>query len=271
MTDSVTVQYGPWSPDLQDVATEIPGPVSPLKVACADVLNVYFQDGTFRCLPSPQAFAPSVGAQVLTAFTWYDEVNGQEIVFTGNSAGITALVSAVIGGPLVPTTIGVENALNITVTGVSLKLVLGGKVQPLPVKLGLTLGTPTITRTNGTIFTGTMVPGTSGQGKPPNTTQTTGYQYGVIGSLSPTSDFNHHTISAIYSQAATFNGTTTFRTYVTINAANLGQAYFAALTVGGTSLPTSAAQYGSSGGVSSWAWSGALSIVAGNTYSVKLG
>jgi hypothetical protein len=57
MADPYTIHYGPWSPDLANVAVEFSRQFSSTDVPCADCLNVYYADGCYRSLPSAVTIA----------------------------------------------------------------------------------------------------------------------------------------------------------------------------------------------------------------------
>lgn len=274
MSDPFTVQFGPWSPDLQNVATELPGAASPAKVPTADVMNVYYQDGNYQCLPSPASFGPTLTNQVLTSFTWYDRVNGQEIVFNGESGGIEALISTIIGGPLTVQAIPVENTLTVFVTGMSMRVSLFGQIYPLPLNLSLSLGTPTYSAVNGFTYKGTMVAGEINNSGHQGSIITIGFIYGDIGSINPANDLRGHKIGSITTSENIITGLpTTYHTSVVIDAPNLGAGYFTKFLIPtiGVSLATANAGYSTTSTNSAWVWNNqSINLVSGNSYAVEL-
>lgn len=86
-----TVTFGPWLPDLENVGVEMPMQWTETELPCADCLNVYYQDSSYRSLPGPEAFAASLGTPVVGAFTWYDDTAGKEIVFLATANGFFQL------------------------------------------------------------------------------------------------------------------------------------------------------------------------------------
>lgn len=73
MADPLTLTYGPWAPDLANVAVQIPATNGPVPVPCADVLNVYYSNGAYRSLPAPATVSfGGLPAQCAGAFTPID-------------------------------------------------------------------------------------------------------------------------------------------------------------------------------------------------------
>lgn len=95
MPKPYTIRYGQWTPDLQSVGVEMPYQWSDTEIAVADCLNVYWQDGAYRCLPAMASFGPSLGAQALDCFTWYDNTQGKEVVFAATANGFFTLIDGV--------------------------------------------------------------------------------------------------------------------------------------------------------------------------------
>ncbi len=88
----ITIQYGGWTPDLANVAFQMPDQQGPVTVPVADCLNVYFQDGVYLNVPAPISIGPALGYQCLNALTWYDQVSGQEIIFAAGANNISQLI-----------------------------------------------------------------------------------------------------------------------------------------------------------------------------------
>ena len=68
MGQPFTVKHGSWAPDLQNVAVQIPYQYTATEVPSADVSDVFYQDGAFRCLPAPNPYAYAVGVILSTTF-----------------------------------------------------------------------------------------------------------------------------------------------------------------------------------------------------------
>lgn len=264
MPDPLTINYGPWSPDLQNVATEVIPQPGPLTVPCADVLNVYYQDGAYRSLPSPAPFGSALPSQCLNAYTWYDNVEGQELIFEGVPAGIYALIDGL------QTPIPIENALSVFATPVQLRIALTG-TQGVPGNgITMSLGFSGGVRGAG-IYNGTMVAGYSylGAGARANV----GYQQASFGSLSPTVDYNNDTILQIYlnSNLNLQTGVTTYR----FNVQYLGylpQNHFTAFKIVslGVNLQTSAASFQQISNTTTWTWPVNVGLVQGRSYLINL-
>jgi hypothetical protein len=113
----ISIQYGQWSPDTANVAFQMPDQQGPVTVPVADCLNVYFQDGAYRVLPSLSSIGPALGYQSLNAFTWYDQVSQKETVFAAGANSISQLIDGSWNS--VPISAGAQ-LLNTTLTaGVS--------------------------------------------------------------------------------------------------------------------------------------------------------
>ena len=84
MADPFTIHYGPWTPDLANVAGEFSRQFQVTDVLTADCNNVYYADGCYRSLPSAVSLQPITQHQPLDAFTGID-VSGKPAVFLGTS------------------------------------------------------------------------------------------------------------------------------------------------------------------------------------------
>lgn len=92
MSQPFTINYGPWSPDLQDVGVQMSYQLTAQTVPVADCSNVFWQDAAYRCLPSPASIGPSLGVPITNAVNWYDNSTGKEEIFAATAAGLYALV-----------------------------------------------------------------------------------------------------------------------------------------------------------------------------------
>lgn len=92
MSQPYTVTFGAWLPDLENVGVEMPSQWTETQLPCADCLNVYYQDSSYRSLPGPTPFAATLGTPVIGAFTWYDDTAGKEVVFLAAANGFFQLV-----------------------------------------------------------------------------------------------------------------------------------------------------------------------------------
>lgn len=92
----ITIQYGGWTPDLANVAFQMPDQQGPVIVPVADCLNVYFANGTYQSLPTPTAVSGgTLAGQCTGAFTFMDAtgnpipmagvLNGQAYYWTGSA------------------------------------------------------------------------------------------------------------------------------------------------------------------------------------------
>jgi hypothetical protein len=237
----VTIQYGPWAPDLQNVAVQLPELAGPIPVPAADCLGVYYQDGAYRCIPAPAEIAPSVGSQVLSAFTWYDESTGEEIVFFAGSDAINALIAGSYTGIPVgfaPTSFGIQ----ITLGQIS---VFAG------------------------IYNGSLIEGNSNSWEGYNSAGATYLTSGTgnFGSISPTTDGNGHSILVLAGRSLHPGGSSTI---LVIGAGSLGSSYFTTLsgTALTSSLASSAATYSTGSGYSQWVWTGNSMAGANGTVQI---
>lgn len=90
MSSPVALTFGPWAPDLGNNGVEI-GPLGGT-VPAADVLNVYYSNSAYRCLPGPSSIGPSLGIPITNAVNWYDNSTDTEEVFAATANGIYMLV-----------------------------------------------------------------------------------------------------------------------------------------------------------------------------------
>lgn len=90
----ITIQYGPWLPDLASTPFQMPDQQGPVQVPCADCLNVYYANGVYQSLPTAAAVAgsPNLSAQVVGANTVIDSA-GIPVPMAGVSSvsGTTAI------------------------------------------------------------------------------------------------------------------------------------------------------------------------------------
>lgn len=82
-----SISYGPWAPDLADVAVQIQSQYGATEVPCADVLNVYYSNGAYRSLPSALSAGASALAHIVGAYTYLDPT-GAAIPIAGTAGGL---------------------------------------------------------------------------------------------------------------------------------------------------------------------------------------
>ena len=88
MPAPLALTFGPWAPDIADVAVMVNG--APVTMPLADCLNVYFQDGKYRSLPTPannQAGALFLAATPCWAFTALDP-GGNPVIQAGTGGAL---------------------------------------------------------------------------------------------------------------------------------------------------------------------------------------
>lgn len=269
MAQPYTVQFGPWSPDLSNVAVQMPNQWGATPLPCADCLNVYYQDGNYRVLPGLNTIGPSLGTQIQAAFTWYDDTADEEIVFAATSNGISALADNMWSTVLLSTGITtiVSTGLVLGTGGLGFGLVQSGQANSLGTRATMGLGKSTVL---GQILNGILV---AGRGFDYVGYQTQSSGLPQAGSLTPSTDIHGNLVTNIsYTNLEVLGGTTSF-TAVSINAPNLGQSYFSALVVPalGVNLASSAALYASTATASSWTFfATAVNFVPGTEYNVSL-
>lgn len=95
MSKPYTIRFGPWVPDLQDVAVEMPYQWSDTELPVADCKNVYWQDAAYRCLPGLLSLGPSLGTPILDCFTWYDNTQQKEVLFAATANGLFTMIDQV--------------------------------------------------------------------------------------------------------------------------------------------------------------------------------
>lgn len=95
----ITLQFGAWSPDEANDPIQIPDTQGPVTIPCADVLNVFFANGSYKSMASPlPAVIGGVSAQVLpeaavSAYSYFDYVEQQQTVFVGTVDGVQQLAA----------------------------------------------------------------------------------------------------------------------------------------------------------------------------------
>jgi hypothetical protein len=95
----ITLQFGPWNPDLANVPVQIPDTNGPVPIPCADCLNVYFANGAYKSIASPSIAsidgipAAALSAQALNAFSYYDTVEQQSTIFAGTQTQVQQLAA----------------------------------------------------------------------------------------------------------------------------------------------------------------------------------
>lgn len=90
-----------------------------------------------------------------------------------------------------------------------------------------------------------------------------------LGSISPTTDSNGHTISQLYTFLNT--GTGVYTTTLSIaSSSSLGATYFTTLTINAHSLAASSASYAYSGGNSTWTWASTGALTATGSYPLTI-
>ena len=93
----VTIQYGPWAPDLADVPLQYQDQPGPITVPVADCLNVYYANGTYKSTPSPLSATingnttAALPAQCLGAISYFDSIIQQKSVFAGAASAVYQL------------------------------------------------------------------------------------------------------------------------------------------------------------------------------------
>lgn len=83
----ITIQYGPWVPDVANIPFQMPDQEGPVQVPVADCLNVYYANGVYQSLSAPVSTSlPALAAQCLGAMTFNDP-NGQPVPIFGCANG----------------------------------------------------------------------------------------------------------------------------------------------------------------------------------------
>jgi hypothetical protein len=93
----ITIQFGPWAPDLANTPLQYNDQPGPITVPAVDCLNVFYANGTYKSIASPStALIDGVAAavlpnQVIGAFSFYDNVQQQKSLMAGSSSGVSQL------------------------------------------------------------------------------------------------------------------------------------------------------------------------------------
>jgi hypothetical protein len=84
----ITLQYGPWTPDLANVSFQMPDQQGPVQVPVADCLNVYYANGTYQSLPNPAAISGGALMGQCTGVMTFQDANGNPIPCAGVLNGL---------------------------------------------------------------------------------------------------------------------------------------------------------------------------------------
>ena len=89
MPQPYVIEFGPWAPDISNVATQMQAQYTATKVICSDAENVYYADGCYKNLPAPaNQLQPPLGfAQPLGAFTAIDP-SGSPVILVGTQGNL---------------------------------------------------------------------------------------------------------------------------------------------------------------------------------------
>lgn len=309
MPTPYTIQFGPWSPDLQDVAVQMPTQWGATPIPCADCLNVYYQDGNFRVLPGLASTAPALAAQCLGAMSLYDDVAQEQAVFAGTTGAIYELIDG--AWTSIPISAG-QQLLNAQMTagasGANIGFSVAGPYGTLTPAADInnntvelvnqnTSSSPAFSLTlNGYLYAGyisaVQFP-TLGVSLPTsaatfaasggtlilNSTLTVGYStsggnqffgYGSgFGTLSPATDANGHVIGALYFEQT---AGPVYEVVLIINTASLGATYLNILQMPdmGLSLLAANATYSTVGSTSTWKWAATGYPITGTVLTVLI-
>lgn len=86
MPQPYSIQFGPWSPDLANVAVQMQMQYSATVVPCADVLNMFYSNGTYKSLPT-LTVQSTLNQEPLGVFTAIDPSGNPEI-YAGASGNL---------------------------------------------------------------------------------------------------------------------------------------------------------------------------------------
>ena len=243
MPQPFTIRHGSWSPDMANVAVQIPYQYTATEVPSADCLNVYYQDAAFRCLPAPAPFGPAAAVALLNAFTYYDDVANQEIVFGATEDGA---IYALIDGVWQPITVETETVVQ--GVGVSATFSLASTVTGASLTGTFRLGfLPNAAK--GQLYNGIL-----GAALINPVDDDIGFVSGSGGSLSPPQDFDNGPGTPI--ALHTFGSGASWYLQLEYAEADIIQNYFSTLIVAGMTFASSAASYiaVSPDGTTIWNW-----------------
>lgn len=277
----ITLQFGPWSPDLANDPIQIPDTQGPVPIACADVLNVFYANGSYKSIPSP---APAVvnGSTVqplsdvaLNAYSYFDYVQQQQTVFAGTPSGIQLLNA---DGSW--STISFLTNQTTTLSGQSLSFSIGNFVNANRLKslsakfavgkfntsvLGLSFVAGTATYQSGVT--------TGGQGQDiPIYNTVTGFNklidFPSFGSCAHPAILAGGTmVELMDSQKSPPVKGARFAVSIPVNP---GQSGFATIKANGKTYTSASATYAYGNGIAIWNFPSAFGFVSGSTYIVTL-
>lgn len=78
----ITIQYGPWLPDIANQPFQMPDQQGPVQVPLADCLNVIHTNSNYQSMLNPTTIGSALPAQVMGAFTFKD-ASGSPVPLAG--------------------------------------------------------------------------------------------------------------------------------------------------------------------------------------------
>lgn len=129
MAQPLTLTFSAWLPDLANVGQQM-GYLPAASIPAADLLNVFYSDSSYRCLPAPAAIGPTLGVQVTNATNFYDNASGEEIVFAGTANGLYMLEAGAWSAVPIVTNTGLTLVGNSMQMSVGTLTVLSYSISP---------------------------------------------------------------------------------------------------------------------------------------------
>lgn len=263
----ITLQFGPWAPDQADTPVQVQDNQGPMMVPLADVLNVYFQNGSYKSIASPANSTingntiAALSDQALAAFSYFDNVAQQETIFAGTQGGIQQLKP---DGTWI--TVPFISSLNVGLIGASMSFSVGNFANTNKLR-GSTL----------TFTTGVMNPVLSGIAFVAGSYSASGINYSGInrqGHPGPIPGFGTAIFANIeFGSFQTLMDVTAEGSFLIVGTAtNPGQSAFASILSNGVTQTSASAIYSFSAASqqATWEFPLAFGFAQGTTYQVLL-
>jgi hypothetical protein len=268
----ITLEFGAWAPDLANDPVQIPDTQGPMPIQCADCLNVYFSNGSYKNVASPSpALIGGIAAQTLNvpainAFSYYDYVQQQQTVFAGTADGIQQLNPD--GSWSITQFLTTQLA---AITGQSMSFSIGDFANTF--KLRGSRVTFSVASLQARIAGTSIVAGNAFRGRDLQLADT-GFNHGTTantkyGSCANPAILTGGTLLSIYDESSP--NITVARLSATF-AADPGKSAFGTVTAGRSTLATAVSTYSydATSNTASWSWaSNQFGFIAGSTYTVK--
>lgn len=275
----LTIQFGPWAPDLNDTPMQMPDSTGPVPIPCADILNVFYSNGSYRSIPGPIAATidgnpiAAISTTPVSAFSFFDNVAQQETVFAGTAVGVQQLNA---DGSW--SMINLVTSQSAQLVGQSMKLALGNFLNTTSLSsmvITSTIGKFSVQLTGATIVAGQIVTAFPGSKVSPGAPSSylTGYSsvIPIVGTLAGQGTLFGGKVQIVRDYYGGDGSIPAGATFSVGTASDPGKSVFTTITANGTTLTSAAAGYGYSSATqqATWFWAGSFfGLAPGTTYPI---